>query len=75
MLGYQFIAKLNNKQKINLIQVYLGVDKSTIKYMDAKQAIKKVYQYVKKPNFFDNLYHQSFSLFSTPVKSKLVAFF
>lgn len=41
VLGHQFIAGLDDKGKIDLVQVYLGAGKSTVKYTDAKQAVKK----------------------------------
>lgn len=58
MLGYQFIVKLNNKKKIDLIQIYLGARKLIVKYTDTKQTIKKVYQHFKESSFFNNLYNQ-----------------
>lgn len=36
MLGHQFIAKLDDKRKIDLVQVYLRNGKLTVKYSEAK---------------------------------------
>lgn len=36
ILEHQFIAGLDNKGKINLIQVYLKANKSIITYIEAK---------------------------------------
>lgn len=43
MLDYQFIVEFEDKRKNDLIYVYLGVGKSTVKYTKAKQAIEKAY--------------------------------
>lgn len=56
MLGYQFIARLDNKRKIDQLQIYLEISKSIVKYMDLKQAVEKAYQHFREPNTFDNLY-------------------
>lgn len=44
VLGHQFIAGLDDKGKVDLVQVYLGADKTTVTYTDAKQAVGKAYQ-------------------------------
>ena len=36
VLGHQFIMGLDNKRKVDLVQVYLGADKSTVTYPEAK---------------------------------------
>lgn len=36
VLGHQFIAGLDDKGKVDLVQVYLGAHKSTVSYADAK---------------------------------------
>lgn len=43
MVGHQFITKLDNKKKIDLIQIYLGAGKLTVKYTDTKPDIEKIY--------------------------------
>lgn len=43
ILDHQFITKLDDKGKIDLVQVYLGTNKPTISYADAKQVVEKVY--------------------------------
>ena len=45
VLGHQFIAGLDDKRKIDLVQVYLGAQKSTVSYMDARQAVEKASQH------------------------------
>lgn len=57
ILGHQFIADLDDKKKINLFQIYLGADKSTITYTKAKQAVRKAYQWFGEPSFLDQLYN------------------
>lgn len=52
MLNYQFIVKLDNKKKIDLIQIYLEARKLIVKYTNIKQTIKKVYQHFRKSSFF-----------------------
>lgn len=55
-LGHQFIARPDDKRKTDLVQVYLGANKSTVSYADAKQAVKKAYQRFGEPSPFDHLY-------------------
>ena len=45
VLGHRCIARLDDKGKVDLVQVYLGANKSTVSYADAKQAVKKKYQH------------------------------
>lgn len=52
MLSYQFIAELDDKRKVDLVQVYLEVKKSAISYIDMKQAVEKAYQCFGKPSPF-----------------------
>lgn len=73
-MGYQFITSLDNKKKVNLVQVYLRADKSTIIYIEAKKIVGKMYQQFNKPSFLNQFYNQLvFSSFIL-VKSKLVVF-
>lgn len=39
--SYQFIIELDDKEKIDLVQVYLGADKSTVKYTKIKKLLKE----------------------------------
>ena len=41
-----------------MVQVYLGANKSTVSYADAKQAVKKSYQRFRDPSPFDDLNSQ-----------------
>ena len=34
VLGHQFIAGLDDKGKVDLVQVYLGADKTTVTYTE-----------------------------------------
>ena len=72
-MGYQFIARLDDKEKVDLVQVYLGPNKSTVTYTKAKQAVSKVYTWFGEPNPLDQLHNLPFSLLPTPVQSELVA--
>lgn len=74
MLDHQFIARLDDKRKINLVQIYLGASKLTVKYTDAKQAFEKAYQQFGMPSLFNNLHSQSFSPPAILVQSELVSF-
>ncbi len=49
---------MDEKEKIDLVQIYLGANKSTISYEDAKRAVKKAYQQFRKPGLIDHLYNQ-----------------
>lgn len=73
VLGHQFIAWLDNKGKIDLVQVYLGAKKITVSYADAKQAVEKAYQRFGEPSPSDNLRSQPSSRPPTPLQSELVA--
>ena len=73
VLGHQFIAGLDDKRKVDLIQVYLGAQKSAVSYMDALQAVEKAYQRFGELSPFDDLRSQPFSPPPTPVQSELVA--
>lgn len=73
VLGHQFIAELDDKGKINLVQVYLGADKSTVNYTEAKQVVEKAYQRFGEPNPFNNLHSHPSSPLPIPVQSELVA--
>ena len=74
VLGYQFIAGLDDKRKVDLVQVYLGVQKSAVSYMDARQAVEKAYQRFGEPSPFDDLRSQLSSPPPTPtLQSELVA--
>ncbi len=44
ILGHQFIVGLDDKGKVDLVQVYLGDNKSTVSYANARQAVEKAYQ-------------------------------
>ncbi|MCJ1343817.1 hypothetical protein MMC31_002014 [Peltigera leucophlebia] len=73
VLGHQFIAGLDDKGKVDLVQVYLGANKSTVSYADAKQAVERAYQRFGEPSPFDDLRSQPSSPPPTPVQSELVA--
>lgn len=74
VLGHQFIARLDDKKKIDLIQVYLGTNKSTVSYTDAKLVVEKAYQQFGKPASFDRLYNQPSPPLSTlALETELVA--
>lgn len=74
VLGHQFIAGLDDKGKLDLVQVYLGADKSTVTYTEAKQAVSRAYQRFGKPSPLDQLHDPPFSSPPpTPVQSELVA--
>lgn len=60
ILSHQFIVGLDDKRKVDLVQVYLGVNKSRVSYAEAKCAIKKAYQRFGEPSPFDNLNNQYF---------------
>ena len=51
ILGDQFTARLDDKGKVDLVQVCLGAKKTTVSYTDTKQAIEKVYQRFGEPTF------------------------
>ena len=73
ILGHQFILGLDDKEKVDLVQVYLRADKSTVTYTEAKQAVGKAYQRFGKPSSLDQLYDQPVFPPPTPIQSKLVA--
>lgn len=50
VLGHQFIAGLDDKRKVDLVQVYLGAGKSTVTYAEAKQAVSKAYPRFGEPS-------------------------
>lgn len=75
VLSHQFIVGLDDKRKIDLVQIYLEAAKLTVKYTDVNQAVKKAYQRLEKLSSFDNLRNQPFSPFSISVQSELGAFF
>lgn len=56
VLGHQFIAGLDDKGKVDLVQVYLGAGKLSVKYTEAKQAVEKAYQRFGEPSPFDTLH-------------------
>ena len=53
VLGHQFIAGLDDKGKVDLVQVYLGADKTTVTYAEVKQAVGKAYQRFGEPSPLD----------------------
>ena len=74
VLGHQFIAGLDDRGKVDLVQVYLGAKKSTVSYAEAKSAVEKAYQRFGKPSPFDNLNDQPFLPSPTSaLNSELVA--
>lgn len=73
VLGHQFIAGLDDKRKVDLVQVYLGAQRSAVSYMDARQAVEKAYQRFGEPSPFDDLRSQPSSPSPTLVQSELVA--
>lgn len=73
-MGHQFIAWLEDKKKFDLVQVYLGVNKSTVGYASARQAVKKAYRQFEEPTPFDGLNNQPMlPPPSLSLQSKLVA--
>ena len=58
LLGHQFIVGLDDRRKVDLVQVYLGANKSTVSYKEAKSAVEKVYQRFGEPSPFDNFNDQ-----------------
>lgn len=40
---HQFIIGLDEKQKIDLVQIYPYAKKRIVSYVNAKQAVKKIY--------------------------------
>lgn len=57
-----------------MVQVYLGADKSTVTYAEAKQAVSKAYQWFDELSPLDQLGAQPTYLPSTPaLNSELVA--
>ncbi len=76
VLGHQFTAGLDDKGKIDLVQVYLGAGKGTVTYAEAKQAVGRAYQRFGEPSPLDELNSPPTSPFPTPtptVQSELVA--
>lgn len=74
MLGHQFIAGLDDKRKVDLVQLYLVANKSTVSYIDARKAVEKAYRRFAEPSPFDDLDDQP--MFPPPIlslQSKLVA--
>ncbi len=60
VLGHQFIVGLDGKRKVDLVQIYLGADKTTVTYDEAKQTVRKAYQRFGEPNPLDQLYDPYF---------------
>ena len=74
VLGHQFIAGLDDRGKVDLVQVYLGANKSTVSYEEAKSVVEKAYQRFGEPSLFNNLNDQSSLPPPTPaLHSELVA--
>ena len=74
VLGHQFIAGLDDRGKVDLVQVYLGAKKSTVSYAEAKSAVEKSYQRFGELSPFDNLNDRPSSPPPTPaLQSELVA--
>ncbi len=74
VLGHQFIAELDERGRSNLVQGYLGVKISTVRYAEAKSAVKKAYQQLEEPSPFDKLNDQpSLPLPIPALQSELVA--
>lgn len=61
--------------KSDLVQVYLGAQKSAVRNMDTRKSAKKAYQHFGEPSPFDDLRSQTSSTPLTLVQSELVAFF
>lgn len=61
VLGHQFIAELDDKGKIDLVQVYLEADKTKVTYTEAKQAVSKAYRRFSEPSPLDQLHGQPIS--------------
>ncbi len=73
VLGHQFIAGLDDREKVDLVQVYLSAKKLTLSYAEVKSVVKKEYQRFKEPSPFDNLNDQSSSpLPTSTLQSELV---
>lgn len=74
VLGHQFIAGLDDRGKVDLVQVYLGAKKSTVSYAEAKSAVEQAYQRFGESSRFDNFNDQPSSPPPTPaLQSELVA--
>lgn len=72
VLGHQFIAGLDDKGEVGLVQVYLGPNKSTVS-SEAKSAVKKAYPRFGEPSPFDKIDDQPSLPPSTPaLQSELV---
>ena len=72
--GHQFIARIDDRETVDLAQVYLGAKKSIFSYAEAKSAMEKVYQRFGEASLFGNLNDEPSSLPSTPaLQSELVA--
>lgn len=68
MLRHHFNARINDKRKVGLDQVYLGTDKLTVTCIEAKQAIEKVYHNFGEASLFNDLYSQLSLSLPTPVQ-------
>ncbi len=76
LLDHQFIAGLDDREKVNLVQVYLGPKKPTVSYAEAKSAVEKAYQRFGELSLFDNLNDKPSSPHSTPaLQLELVTLF
>ncbi len=61
VLGHQFIAGSDDKEQVDLVQVYLGANKSTVSYANARKAVEKAYWRFGEPSPFDGLNDQPMS--------------
>ncbi len=65
VLGHQLLAGLDDKGKVGLIQVYLGADKSTVTYTEAKEAVDKAYQQFGEPSPLDQQWATNWNIICT----------
>lgn len=69
-LPHQFVARLDNKSKIDIVQLYLH-GKEPITFSEAKEAIMKSYWQIKQPSPF-NTYDEPANLVQPTVSQAKV---
>ena len=71
-LPYQFVAGLDNKSKINMVQLYLN-GKKPITFPKTKEAVMKSYQQIRQPSLFDTYNKPESPAQSTALQTKVNA--